>query len=214
MTTDTSPRAAFSGQGTTGRPVAIRLLSAGRDLAVHDIDPAAMRPLLDAGARGESSSQDAARASLVITMLPNGQHVLDVTTGQDGVLAAASHGFQGEAGRPGHGGDLDGGRGGELPALPCPRGRPAVALRREHGRERRARPAAGVRGARPVRTTTGAEERAGHGRDRWHGGAPHAGAAVLRGQRHHPCPPPAPALRGQPAILPKRCAAGASGSSP
>ncbi|HUQ55571.1 3-hydroxyisobutyrate dehydrogenase [Lentzea sp.] len=93
MTTDTSPRVAFIGLGTMGRPMASRLLSAGWRLAVYDKDLAAMQPLLDAGARGAASPQDAARdAAFVITMLPNSQHVLDATTGQDGVLAAASPG--------------------------------------------------------------------------------------------------------------------------
>ncbi|MFD9697506.1 3-hydroxyisobutyrate dehydrogenase [Lentzea sp. NPDC059081] len=86
-------RAAFIGLGTMGRPMASRLLAAGWDLSVFDADPAAMRPLVEAGARGAASPADAvADASFIVTMLPNSQHVLDATTGQDGALTAAAPG--------------------------------------------------------------------------------------------------------------------------
>lgn len=81
-------RAAFVGLGTMGRPMALRLLDAGWDLAVHDIAPAALAPLLERGARPAASPQDAARgAAFVITMLPNGPHVREATMGPQGALA-------------------------------------------------------------------------------------------------------------------------------
>ncbi|PRY39486.1 3-hydroxyisobutyrate dehydrogenase [Umezawaea tangerina] len=87
------PRVAFIGLGTMGRPMARRLLAGGCDLAVFDTAPAAMRPLLDAGARAAASPADAARrADFVITMLPDGRRVLEATTGPTGALSGAPPG--------------------------------------------------------------------------------------------------------------------------
>ncbi|HEX7303733.1 3-hydroxyisobutyrate dehydrogenase [Lentzea sp.] len=88
-----NPHVAFIGLGTMGRPMASRLLAAGWQLAVHDKDPEAVKPLLDDGAHPAGSPADAAEgASFIITMLPNGQHVLDAVTGEHGALAGASPG--------------------------------------------------------------------------------------------------------------------------
>ncbi|MCS7480476.1 3-hydroxyisobutyrate dehydrogenase [Umezawaea endophytica] len=94
MAADTGRRrAAFIGLGTMGRPMASRLLAAGWDLAVFDIAPAAVRPLLDAGAHGADSPLDAARqADFVVTALPNSRHVREATTGPVGALLGAPRG--------------------------------------------------------------------------------------------------------------------------
>ncbi len=70
-----------------GRPMAERLLTAGWDLTVYDVLPAAMQPLLERGARPATSALDATRdASFVVTMLPNSEHVREATTGPAGAL--------------------------------------------------------------------------------------------------------------------------------
>jgi 3-hydroxyisobutyrate dehydrogenase len=91
MTEDTAQPTgpvAFIGVGTMGRPMAERLLAAGWDLTVYDASPAAMEPLLGAGARPAGSACDAALgASYVVTMLPNSSHVRAATVGPDGALS-------------------------------------------------------------------------------------------------------------------------------
>ena len=96
MTEDTSTptyRAAVIGLGTMGGRMAARLLAAGWELAVYDVSPDAMRPLVDRGARPAGSARDAVRdMPFVVTMLPNSAHVRAATIGPDGALDAMTDG--------------------------------------------------------------------------------------------------------------------------
>ncbi len=66
----------FVGLGTMGNPMARNLLKGGFALRVFDIDPAAVAALAAAGAKPALSAAEAARAAeVLVTMLPNGEHV-------------------------------------------------------------------------------------------------------------------------------------------
>lgn len=83
----------FIGLGTMGRPMAKNLLKGGFPLVVHDIAPAAVRELQAQGAKAAGCPRDvAARADIVITMLPNSPDVEAVFLGPDGVIHGARPG--------------------------------------------------------------------------------------------------------------------------
>jgi 4-hydroxybutyrate dehydrogenase/sulfolactaldehyde 3-reductase len=78
----------FVGLGNMGRPLASSLRRKGFSLAVYDIVPAAMEPLIAAGATKAASVADLARTSdVVFTILPDSAAVDAVVSGPDGVLA-------------------------------------------------------------------------------------------------------------------------------
>jgi len=84
---------AFIGLGNMGGPMARNLIKAGHALTVFDLVPAAVAPIVGAGARAAGSPAEAARgAEVVVTMLPAGAHVRAVYTGTGGVIAAAAKG--------------------------------------------------------------------------------------------------------------------------
>ena len=86
-------RIGFIGLGTMGRPMALNLLNAGHEVVVNRRSGAADE-LADAGATLADGPRDiAAQVDLVITMLPNGPQVLDVTLGPDGVAEGAHDGL-------------------------------------------------------------------------------------------------------------------------
>src|ERR1700755_2093649 len=77
----------FIGLGTMGAPMARNLLKAGDPLTVYDLNPAAVRALVTAGAvAAESPKAVAAATSVVITMLPDAPDVEAAVTGPNGVL--------------------------------------------------------------------------------------------------------------------------------
>ena len=79
---------AFIGLGHMGAPMASNLRKAGHELVVFDIDKEAMHKLVAAGASPAASPREAAaRAEMVITMLPSSPHVRAVYLGEDGVLS-------------------------------------------------------------------------------------------------------------------------------
>jgi 2-hydroxy-3-oxopropionate reductase len=81
----------FIGLGIMGRPMARNLLAAGYDLVVSDIVPEAVEELVAAGARAAGSPAEvAARAPVVITVLPGGRELEDVVFSADGILTAAT----------------------------------------------------------------------------------------------------------------------------
>jgi 2-hydroxy-3-oxopropionate reductase len=66
--------------------MARRLLDRGHVLIVHDVRPAAIRPLVKLGARAANSAREVAdRASIVLISVPNPQIVRDVALGAGGV---------------------------------------------------------------------------------------------------------------------------------
>ena len=84
---------AFIGLGIMGKPMARNLLKAGYPLRVYDVVAAAVDEIAQAGAAGCGSIREAVRgAEIVITMLPNSPHVLDVVLGAGGVLESAAPG--------------------------------------------------------------------------------------------------------------------------
>jgi 2-hydroxy-3-oxopropionate reductase len=83
----------FIGLGIMGNPMARNLLKAGHSLVVYDVVPALMDRVVEAGAaRGESSRDVAARADIIITMLPDGPEVEQAVLGAGGVLEGARRG--------------------------------------------------------------------------------------------------------------------------
>ncbi|CAH0352857.1 3-hydroxyisobutyrate dehydrogenase [Aquabacterium sp. CECT 9606] len=78
---------AFIGLGNMGAPMAGNLLKAGHELAVYDLDAAALDRLATQGARpGASLADTVDGAEMVITMLPAARHVDKVINGEGGVL--------------------------------------------------------------------------------------------------------------------------------
>ncbi|MEH6611583.1 MAG: 3-hydroxyisobutyrate dehydrogenase [Halioglobus sp.] len=78
----------FIGLGNMGGPMAKNLLSAGHVVTVFDLMPEACADLKAAGAKvADSTSDVAAGAEYIISMLPAGKHVAGVYTGENGLLA-------------------------------------------------------------------------------------------------------------------------------
>jgi len=81
----------FIGLGNLGSKLAATLLRNGRPLIVHDLNEAAAKPLLDAGARWASTPKELAlRSDLIITCLPSPAISAQVLEQPDGVLAGLS----------------------------------------------------------------------------------------------------------------------------
>jgi 4-hydroxybutyrate dehydrogenase/sulfolactaldehyde 3-reductase len=86
-------KVSFIGLGAMGQPMASNIVRKGTALTVYDIDAARMESVVALGATVAASVADAvAGAEIVITMLPATQHVEQVVTGPDGVLANLSKG--------------------------------------------------------------------------------------------------------------------------
>jgi 3-hydroxyisobutyrate dehydrogenase len=74
----------FIGLGNMGLPMARRLKDAGHDVRCFDVSAAALGRAEEAGLHARSSPAGAVDgANVVITMLPSGQHVLDVLLAAD-----------------------------------------------------------------------------------------------------------------------------------
>jgi 3-hydroxyisobutyrate dehydrogenase len=79
----------FIGLGNMGGPMAANLVKAGHTVTGYDLNPVALRALAAAGGNTASSAADAVKgASVVITMLPAGEHVRDVYLHQGGLIDA------------------------------------------------------------------------------------------------------------------------------
>jgi 4-hydroxybutyrate dehydrogenase / sulfolactaldehyde 3-reductase len=82
------------GLGNMGRPIARNIRKGGFDVAVFDINRAAVESLVAHGATSAERPADVAMgADLVITVLPDGPDVERVVLGEDGVLTAAPEGM-------------------------------------------------------------------------------------------------------------------------
>jgi 3-hydroxyisobutyrate dehydrogenase len=74
---------AFIGLGHMGGPMAVNLVRAGHDVLAFDLVPELTERARDAGVPvAESAAGAAARADIVLTMLPQGRHVLAAYTGE------------------------------------------------------------------------------------------------------------------------------------
>src|SRR5436853_650679 len=86
-------RIGFIGLGNMGLPMAQNLIKAGHQVEGVDVTQAATDKLKVAGgAVAETAKIAAARADVVITMLPAGQHVRDVYLGPGGIIENANAG--------------------------------------------------------------------------------------------------------------------------
>jgi 3-hydroxyisobutyrate dehydrogenase-like beta-hydroxyacid dehydrogenase len=82
------------GLGNMGRPIARNIVQAGFEVAVFDINEAAVRTLVGHGATGVERPADVAMgADLVITVLPDGPDVERVALGEDGVFTSGREGM-------------------------------------------------------------------------------------------------------------------------
>ena len=86
-------RIAFIGLGNMGLPMAQNLIKAGHQIEGVDVNAAAVAKLVAAGgAAVETAKTAAARADVVITMLPSGKEVHEVYLGTFGVIENANAG--------------------------------------------------------------------------------------------------------------------------
>ena len=86
-------RIGFIGLGNMGLPMAQNLLKAGHQVEGVDVSPAAIEKLKAAGGIGvETAKSAAARADVVITMLPSGKEVREVYLGSSGIVENANPG--------------------------------------------------------------------------------------------------------------------------
>ena len=77
----------FIGLGKMGTPLALNIQKAGYPMVVYDAQEAAVRPLLEGGARLAGSPAEVARlCDVVATCLPRPQVVEQVVTGPEGIL--------------------------------------------------------------------------------------------------------------------------------
>jgi len=77
----------FIGLGNMGGPMAANLVKAGHTVSGFDLNPAALDALAKAGGKvAKSAAEAVAGASVVITMLPAGEHVRDVYLNQGGLI--------------------------------------------------------------------------------------------------------------------------------
>lgn len=78
----------FIGIGVMGAPMALNILKGGHELTVFDRSQEAVDKLVQAGARAAATAKEVGAASdIVVTMLPEPQHVEQVVLGPDGVAA-------------------------------------------------------------------------------------------------------------------------------
>lgn len=76
----------FIGLGVMGGPMALNILKGGHELTVYDRSPEAIARLVQAGAKAAATPREVGAASeIVVTMLPEPQHVEQVVLGKDGV---------------------------------------------------------------------------------------------------------------------------------
>lgn len=76
----------FIGLGVMGGPMAKNILKGGHELTVFDLNAEAVARLTKAGAKAAASPREVGAASeVVVTMLPEPQHVEQVVLGKDGI---------------------------------------------------------------------------------------------------------------------------------
>ena len=86
-------RIGFIGLGKMGLPMAQNLLKAGHQVEGVDVNPAAIAKLKAAGGSSDEAAKGAAaRADVVITMLPSGKEVRETYLGAGGIVESANEG--------------------------------------------------------------------------------------------------------------------------
>ncbi|CAL9130236.1 unnamed protein product [Musa textilis] len=85
-------RVGFIGLGNMGFHMATNLINAGYTVTVHDIDAGTMKKFSERGVPAKETPREVAESSdVIITMLPSSSNVLDVYTGQNGLLSSGNH---------------------------------------------------------------------------------------------------------------------------
>ncbi|TFY98562.1 NAD(P)-dependent oxidoreductase [Ramlibacter rhizophilus] len=83
----------FIGLGVMGAPMAANILKGGHELTVYDRSAEAVARLVQAGARAAANGREVGAASdIVVTMLPEPQHVEQAVLGPDGVAEGLREG--------------------------------------------------------------------------------------------------------------------------
>jgi 4-hydroxybutyrate dehydrogenase / sulfolactaldehyde 3-reductase len=83
----------FIGLGVMGAPMALNILKSGHQLTVYDLNAEAVARLVKAGARSAATPREVGAVSeIVVTMLPEPQHVEQVVLGTDGLAAGLPKG--------------------------------------------------------------------------------------------------------------------------
>lgn len=86
-------RVGFIGLGVMGGPMAANVLKGGHELTVYDLSPVAVAQLTALGAKAASSPRELGQTSeVVITMLPEPQHVEGAILGENGAAAGMAAG--------------------------------------------------------------------------------------------------------------------------
>lgn len=86
-------RVGFIGTGVMGLPMARNVIKGGFEVNAFDINPDALQTLRQDGGSVASSAKDAAAGSdIVITMLPNGGHVMEAVFGESGAVQGMADG--------------------------------------------------------------------------------------------------------------------------
>ena len=84
---------ALIGAGAMGGAIGARLVATGTRLAVFDLDPAKVAPLLAAGAIAARSAADAAKGARAVILSLNAAHIVRAAVfGPSGVAEGAAHG--------------------------------------------------------------------------------------------------------------------------
>jgi 2-hydroxy-3-oxopropionate reductase len=84
----------FIGLGIMGRHMASHLIAAGHELFVYDINPASVQELVVKGAAACANGKEAAaKADIVISMVPDSPDVEKVALGENGIIEAARPGL-------------------------------------------------------------------------------------------------------------------------
>ena len=83
----------FIGLGVMGGPMAANVLKGGHELTVYDLNPAAVARLTALGAKAAPTLREVGQASeVLVTMLPEPQHVEGAVLGEQGAAAAMAPG--------------------------------------------------------------------------------------------------------------------------
>lgn len=83
----------FIGLGVMGGPMAANILKGGHELTVFDRSAEAVAKLVQAGAKAAATAKEVGAASeIVVTMLPEPQHVEQVVLGKDGLAEGLPQG--------------------------------------------------------------------------------------------------------------------------
>ena len=84
----------YIGIGVMGRPMTLRLLAAGHEVAVWNRSPEKMKPVLEKGAKAASSPADVARNAEIVMMCVTDQRAAEeVLVGPNGVIEGARRGL-------------------------------------------------------------------------------------------------------------------------